>query len=225
MSATLWATISTKGGAGKTTLMAILAGEIIRLGASVAIIDADANQPLRKWVQRAGLEDRVPVVVDEHPDGSTLEESIAKASELGEFVLLDTEGSENERSARAAQLAGLVLIPMQYSALDLDETDKVRNFLLKLEARTGQDRPCIVVPTRVPAAIRTKTQKKIVDQLNDAGFPVLDPPALEKDAYRQIFSKGCLLQDLPPAASLVTAQQNAQALLAGLAMVYRDTRG
>jgi chromosome partitioning protein len=225
MTATLWATVSTKGGAGKTTLMAILASEIVRLGGTVALIDADGNLPLKKWVERAGLKDRIPVVVDEHPDGSTLEESIRKASELGEFVLLDTEGTENERSALAAQLAGLVLIPMQYSTLDLDETDKVRDFLKQLESQTGRDRPCIVVPTRVSAAIRTKTQKKVVGQLTDAGFPVLDPPVLDKDAYRQIFAEGCLLQDLPPAASLATAQQNAQALLAGLAMVYRETRG
>lgn len=225
MTATFWATASTKGGAGKTTLIAILTSEIIRLGGTVALIDADANTPLLNWVRRAGLKDRIPVIVDEHPDGRSLQQNIARASELAEFVLLDTEGSENPRSALAAQLAELVLIPMQYSALDLDETNKVRDFLLQLEARSGRDRPCIVVPTRVSAAIRTKTQTKVVGQLTDAGFPVLDPPVLDKDAYRQIFAEGCLLQDLPSATSLATAQQNAQALLAGLAMVYRDTRG
>ncbi|WP_299082978.1 ParA family protein [uncultured Ruegeria sp.] len=220
MSAHVWATASTKGGAGKTTLIAILAGEIMRLGGTVALIDGDPNTPLLNWVNRSDLAKRIPVIVDTDPEGSELESNIEKASGQAEFVLLDTEGTENARSALAAQLADLVLIPMQYSALDLNEATKVRTFLTKLETRTGRARPNVIVPTRVPAAIRSRTQKGIGDQLTAQGFPVLDPPVLEKDAYRQIFSEGCLLQDLPPAPALTSAHQNAQALLQGLAAIY-----
>ncbi|MFC6627554.1 ParA family protein [Sphingomonas yabuuchiae] len=38
-----------KGGAGKTTLTFVLAGELARSGASVAVIDADPNAIIAKW--------------------------------------------------------------------------------------------------------------------------------------------------------------------------------
>ncbi|MBD1203315.1 MAG: AAA family ATPase, partial [Rhodobacteraceae bacterium] len=42
----VWVLTTPKGGAGKTTLALVLAGELARLGKTVEIIDADANAPV-----------------------------------------------------------------------------------------------------------------------------------------------------------------------------------
>ena len=67
MSCKIWACVNTTGGTGKTTLTAILASEIIRLGGSVALGDTDPNQPLLNWQDKFPESARLPVLLDDGP--------------------------------------------------------------------------------------------------------------------------------------------------------------
>ncbi|MEJ5220152.1 ParA family protein [Cognatishimia sp. D5M38] len=220
MSCKIWACVNTKGGTGKTTLTAILASEIIRLGGSVALVDTDPNQPLENWQNKFPKESRLPVLLDDDPDGATLADTIERATELADFVLVDTEGSENMRMARLPRFVDLILLPMQYSELDRQEVEKVEAYLQTLDERIDEPIPRIVVPTRVSAAIRTKTEKQLRSSLTQADIPVLDPPILDKDAFKQMFTQGKLLQDLPSSSGIKSAQENARAAFEGLAKTY-----
>jgi chromosome partitioning protein len=220
MSCKIWACVNTKGGTGKTTLTAILASEIIRLGGSVALVDTDPNQPLLNWQDKFPESARLPVLLDDDPDGQSLGDTIERAKELADFVLVDTEGSENMRMARLPRFVDLILLPMQYSELDRQEVAKVEGFLQTLDERIDTPIPRIVVPTRVSAAIRTKTEKQLRATLDETDLPVLDPPILEKDAFKQMFTQGKLLHDLPTSSGIKSAQENARAAFEGLAKTY-----
>ena len=220
MSCMIWANINSKGGTGKTTLTAILASEIVRLGGTVALVDSDPNQPLKRWHDALPNTKQISVLVDADQAGDTLADTITRAKELADFVLVDTEGSENMRMARLPRFVDLILLPMQYSELDRQEVAKVEGFLQTLDERIDTPIPRIVVPTRVSAAIRTKTEKQLRATLDETDLPVLDPPILEKDAFKQMFTQGKFLHDLPTSSGIKSAQENARAAFEGLAKTY-----
>lgn len=220
MSCMIWANINSKGGTGKTTLTAILASEIVRLGGTVALVDSDPNQPLKRWHDALPNTKQISVLVDADQSGDTLAETITRAKERADFVLVDTEGSENNRMAMLPYLAEMMLLPIQLSKLDLVEAQKVESYLQKVSANSKTFVPRIIVPTRVSAAIRTKTETVLRAELANTGLPVLDPPILDKDAFKQMFTQGKLLHELPPSSGIKSAQENARAAFEGLARTY-----
>lgn len=56
--------VSSKGGAGKTTVAILLAGEYALRGNSVLLIDADNRQNLSEWWKLSQDKDNVPANID-----------------------------------------------------------------------------------------------------------------------------------------------------------------
>ena len=220
MSCKIWANINSKGGTGKTTLTAILASEIVRLGGTVALVDTDPNQPLKFWHEALPSTHTISVLVDTDKSGDTLSKTIDQAKERADFVLVDTEGSENNRMAMLPFLAEMMLLPIQLSKLDWIEAQKVELYLRRVSETGDRFIPRIIVPTRVSAAIRTKTETRLRAEIEESGIPLLDPPILDKDAFKQMFTQGRLLHDLPHSAGIKSAQDNARATFEGLAKTY-----
>ncbi len=216
---------SPKGGVGKTTLAVIIASEAVRHGQTVTLIEADPNGHLREWHQKGNCPSDITLVFDDDPSGANLLDAIEHATQTTDIVITDTEGTANRRADLACQAADLVVIPLQFSDLDLKGAIAAHNTISRIEQVSNNLIPKILVPNKLSAAITTNDERNIRDAILDTDMNLCDPGILEKSAYRQMIAAGCLLHDLPnfaKANNIQSAFDNAQAVLRSLIKFYQE---
>ena len=80
--------------------------------------------------------------------------------------------------------------------------------------------------TRVPAALRPRSLKEVVEQLRGSGIEILDIPLIEKEAFRVLFAVGGGFDRLRTSgvSGVAAAQANAEAYLGAiLALIEKPT--
>lgn len=181
---------SEKGGVGKSTLAVHLAGAFHERGLHALLIDEDGRvgSSLR-WAERAkergGL--GFPVLT---PDD-------IKPKKLGnlDVLLIDTEGRPKRRELRQlAERADVILVPSGPSALELDAT---RELLDYLDDETNAARKLRVVLTRVPPVGRAGEEAR--EDLRDGGATVCNTLVRHYAAYQKAAEAGALARDIADA--------------------------
>jgi chromosome partitioning protein len=204
---------SSKGGSGKSTTAALLASALAEHGATVTVIDADANRPLSSWARHAAMPESLTVLggVNE----STIIDTIEEASGKTQFVIVDLEGTASLTVGFAISRADLVIIPTQGSQLDAAETAKTVKLVKAQEKSLRMKIPMAILFTRTSSAIRPRTLLAIEAEFRRAGIRVLETQIHERDAYRAIFSFGRTLSGLDPnqVRNVPAAAANAKALM------------
>ncbi|MBO3760419.1 ParA family protein [Ciceribacter sp. L1K22] len=184
---------NTKGGAGKTTAVFVLASELVRRGTRVTILDADPRGWISRWHALAACGGLLQVVaVDEH----SIEDAAAKARKRGGYTLIDLPSSHDALLAKAVGLADHVMIPVQGCAMDAVGGAQVLELLGELERQCDIRIPHSVVLTRVNIAVTTRALQAAKDFLAGRNIHTLSTPIAERAAYRDVFGKGGLLQAL-----------------------------
>lgn len=199
---------NTKGGAGKTTAVLILASELIRRGNRVTILDADPRGWISRWHAIAGASSLLsvaPVTED------TIEAVTARARKRGGYILIDLPSSHDALLAKAVGLADHVLVPVQGCAMDAKGGAEVLELLNELDQSCGVRIPHSVVLTRVNAAVTTRALHAAKEFLADRGIATLSTALAERAAYRDVFDRGGLLQSMDPTrvSNLSKALENA----------------
>jgi len=105
-----------KGGAGKSTLIASLAGFMANDGARVLIIDTD---PQRSCVEWAAEQDIAKLDVLEHLSEDTLLEVIEKIEDQYHAIFIDTAGYDSRMATYAVHASDVILIPCRGSKKDV----------------------------------------------------------------------------------------------------------
>jgi len=135
-----------KGGAGKTTLVAQLAVAWVRQGARVAVLDIDPQGSLVAWVDlrrgRLGA-DAIGFDFAALP-GWRAAPWINDRARLTDIVVIDNPPHAETEAQIAVRAAGLVLIPVQPSPLDLWATEAT------LKMVRNERRSSLIVLNRVP---------------------------------------------------------------------------
>ena len=201
-----------KGGAGKTTLTFVLAGELARSGASVAVIDADPNAIIAGWGRkRTERGKELPFAIVASPKESELVTVIDRYTRSHDFVLIDLEGTASRMTSRALARSHLVLIPFNLSPIDAELAANAVSLIQEEAEALGRTIPFRLVRSRDNAAIETKTAKRIVAAIMEAELPLLTVGLVERAAYRDIFDFSATLEELEDGttAGLVTARRNA----------------
>ena len=141
-----------KGGAGKSTLAALIATAMLYRGKRVAVIDADLRQQTlsrflanrRSWLPAAGVEAPVPLEYKLHDDPGSLahgdpaeavarfESAVGMAMGDADLVVIDTPGSDTAVSRCAHLQADLVVTPMNDSFVDFDVLGQLDPVTLRL---------------------------------------------------------------------------------------------
>jgi len=155
-----------KGGAGKTTLAAQLAVTWAQSGPRVAVLDIDPQGSLAAWVElrRARLGANAIGFDFAALPGWRAAQWIEDRARSADLVLIDNPPHAETEAQIAVRAAGLVLIPVQPSPLDLWATEAT----LKM-ARDERRRPLLVL-NRVPP--RSGLTDLIASELARSGTPV-----------------------------------------------------
>src|SRR6266446_8749553 len=135
-----------KGGAGKTTLAAQLSVAWQRQGLRVALLDIDPQGSLAAWVdlRRARLGAAAIGFEFAALPGWRAAQWIEDRARNADLVVVDGPPHAETEAQIAVRAAGLVLIPVQPSPLDLWATAATRNLA------SDERRRALVVLNRVP---------------------------------------------------------------------------
>jgi chromosome partitioning protein len=210
---------NTKGGAGKTTAVLLLATELVQQGYRVTVLDADPQRWISRWYQLSPQDQRLKVIP--YVTQSTIERHISENLYKTDYFVVDLPGAQSPMLAKAIGLSDHVLIPIQGCAMDAQGGANVLELLRFLEDKGGIKVAHSVVLTRVNSMVTTRALLAVKMLLAERGVEVLGTPIIERAAFRDIFDLGGTLytMDENRISNLDKARQNARAF--ALEMVRR----
>jgi chromosome partitioning protein len=145
------AIVSEKGGAGKTTVVVLVAVAAQIAGLSVAIIDLDPQTSAADWADDRG---EAPEAVAIPPN--RLEKLLGELRSTGtDLVLIDTPREAGNAGYVAAKAADFVLIPFKRGGFDFRALDRTLNV-----CRLAEKRPCLVLNGIKPGATRIEADAR-----------------------------------------------------------------
>ncbi|UWU15390.1 ParA family protein [Rhizobium sullae] len=203
---------NTKGGAGKTTAVLLLATELARKGYRITILDADPQHWISRWHDISGHVPNIEVI--DFVTCASLPQHISENKQSTDYFIIDLPGARNPLLATAVGLSDHVLIPIQGCAMDARGGAQVLELLQYLDEKAGIKIGHSVVLTRVNSMVTTRALQLVKTLLNERNVPVLDTAIIERAAFRDIFDCGGTLYDMDPArvSNLDKARENALCL-------------
>ena len=189
---------SRKGGAGKTTLTAHLAGYAHALGHRCLVVDADTQASLVLWNSRRA-EGALPLSTAERG----IERQLAIAMVTGyDWVFIDTAAAMWVVVQEAIRAATLVVIPARPGFLDLDSARET------VKAARERNKPYAVVLNACPVK-RDEREAPAVAQsrawLQQQGIPVWSGQISQRAAFSLTLAAGASAGEAD-AASLAAAE-------------------
>ena len=164
MAATILTVASTKGGAGKTTIIMALAGTLAAEGFHVAVVDADPNCAYASWANHAYEGAKVEVRAE--ADETRLADAIDELAPYADLLLIDTAGFGNRAALLAIATADAVLVPCTPSRADIEQAEKTLRLIEGAARATRRPIPSRVVPSRIK--LLTAVSKHAVAELDGA---------------------------------------------------------
>jgi len=167
MAAKVLTVASTKGGAGKTTIVMALAGTLAAEGLRIAVVDADPNRAYASWAE--GAYEGFPVAVRAEADEARLAEAIDELAPEADLVLVDTAGFGNRAALLSMAAADAVLVPCTPSRADVEQAAKTLQLVEGAARAARRAIPARVVPSRLKHA--TAVSRHAVAELDAAALP------------------------------------------------------
>jgi chromosome partitioning protein len=179
---------SPKGGVGKSTTCAALAGAFARRGAPVHVIDLDQTRTLHRWYSRfkPGVAGLHVEAVDEADFMAHLR--TIYPSHRG-FILVDVAGAFAKAMIQAATLAHLTISPTKLSEPDIVEATKLNRELRDLATTIGKPIPHRLLINEVSPLLPTYQRAAMAD-IARSGVERFDSLLTERAAYAEIFLTG-----------------------------------
>ncbi|MCA2377455.1 ParA family protein [Agrobacterium sp. 22-211-1] len=202
---------NTKGGAGKTTAVLLLATELARSGHRVTVLDADPQLWISRWYELSGEIENLSVI--SHVTMASLEGHIRENKTNTDCFIIDLPGAKSPLLTMALGISDHVLIPVQGCAMDARGAAEVLDHIEFLKRKMGKAIAHSIVLTRVNAMVATRSLLLVKMLLAEKNVSVLNTPIVERAAYRDIFDLGgtLLCLDKNKVSNIDKAVENAKA--------------
>jgi chromosome partitioning protein len=173
-----------KGGAGKTTLAAQLAVAWARQGRRLALLDIDPQGSLAAWAELRKVRMGAPDLGFEFAAlaGWRAGEWVERRERAADIVIIDGPPHAELETKIALRAAGLVVVPLQPSPLDL--WSSATTFRLARE----ENRPVLAVLNRVPA--RSSLTDTVAAELRRDGIRLAAATLGSRVAFAQAMAQG-----------------------------------
>lgn len=221
--ALIWTFSTPKGGAGKSTLACLIAGELASRDYRVTLMDCDTQQTTSTWF-RESRERGFPMLnIDclSINDPATLKSEALRLEPLRDYILIDLKGEDQgSLIPMAVSLAETMIIPCQVSMPDMTGALRLVNYLRANFQQNNVPPPEFrIVLNRVQLH---DSQSALMIQMLAAlnHFELAKPPlgVIDRPTYRELFLNNGTLQDRKPrdakdAERLDKAKHNIAALI------------
>jgi chromosome partitioning protein len=189
-----YAAVSNKGGAGKTTLVTLLAGEYALRQERVLLIDADNRQNLSGWWRLCNEKDNVPDHIDVTVASTqrSIEAAIKDRGDMFDIIIIDAPGVDSSLQTTIIRSSQLVISPIQPAIKELEAAGQAvaavndMNDQFDLHIAHFNVRTRISVPARNLEAYRYI--RPFIAGLVAADYrtALLDTELFERNIYREI---------------------------------------
>ena len=182
---------SSKGGVGKSTCSAALAGALASREGAVTLIDLDVNGTLIRWYNKHGGKLPNITVLQATPD--TFHQLLTNAtSSNSAYIIIDVAGAYEATMIKAIAESNLVITPAKLSEPDLREAAKVFS---EVEALNKRFRATIQYRLLVneDETLNPMYQRHALAEVDASALTRFTHLMNKRAAYREIFITG-----LPP---------------------------
>lgn len=176
---------SSKGGVGKSTSCACLAGALAHKGHSVHIVDLDGNHTIARWLKQTEASPKAITVST--PDPQTLTEHLEEiaARSMPDYILLDIAGSYERAITVAMARAHLTIIPAAPTEADLFEAARVAHHLRSIFAAFQREPLFRLLLTQVQP-LASHAQAHAIREVERLALPRFDAMLTHRAAYQEI---------------------------------------
>jgi chromosome partitioning protein len=190
----IYAAVSNKGGAGKTTLVTLLAGEYALRGERVLLIDADNRQNLTGWWRLCSEKDNVPdnIVVTSAATQRSIEQAVDVVGRAFDRVIIDAAGVDSALQTTIIRMANLVISPIQPAIKELEAAGQAVAAVTEINEQFGLSVDHLNVRTRISVPGRNLEAYRYIRPFI-AGMVaahyrtrLLDTELFERNIYREI---------------------------------------
>jgi len=180
---------SSKGGVGKSTTCAALAGAYAKSGHRVHVIDLDGNRCVSRWL--ADDATRPANLTVSAPDPQILTEHLQETARhyAPDLILIDIAGSYEQALTIAIARAHLTIIPASTSEAEIFEAARVARHIQTIFAAFGKIPLYRVLVTRV-APLVTHAQAHGFNEISRLKLPMLKSIVAQRAAYLEIGLSG-----------------------------------
>lgn len=188
--------VQRKGGAGKTTVAINVAGDFIRRGHTVSVVDADPQASAHTWSLPHRLGFSVRPALPAGWRSVAWIKGIYKSET--DFVIIDTPPELGDTFKLCVELSDLLLVPCGPSSLDINATVQTMTRIREISRQASiEPPPALVVPTRVDGG--SLEGQQLEPELSSLGFAV--GGALSFDAsYVRAFAAGQTVSNFAPSS-------------------------
>ncbi|MBW6425429.1 ParA family protein [Rhizobium sp. XQZ8] len=219
--ARIYSTVSNKGGAGKTTLVTLIAGEYALRGERVLLIDADPRLNLSGWWKLCRSKDNVPdnISVTIAASRRTIEAEIARLGQEFDLIIIDAPGVDSTIQETIIGSSELVLSPVQPGIKEIEAAGQTVAAVNQFNDRAGANIRHLNIRTRITLPARNleayRYVRPFVAGLREAGYQtaLLDTELFERNVYREIQNGLGTLQMQPLTDPVKKARYEVQSLV------------
>jgi chromosome partitioning protein len=183
---------SSKGGVGKSTTVACLAGAFAHTGETVHIVDLDSNRTVSRWFREEALRARGISLSTPDPQDLTTHLQSIEITANPDIVLIDVAGSYERALTVATARAHLTIIPATLTEADIFEAAKTANHIHQIFASFGREPLLRLLLTKVQP-LSSHAQKHAAKEVKRFRLPLFDNALGLRAAYEEVGLSG-----LPP---------------------------
>jgi chromosome partitioning protein len=205
-----------KGGAGKTTLAAHLALAWAAAGSRVAVIDIDPQASLSSWFELRSRRTTAaaPDIEVTAITGWRVAAEVERQARSHDIVLVDSPPHAATEARIAVRAAGLVLVPVQPSPMDLWATKAT------LDLARSERVPALLVLNRVPP--RANLTKALLAEFVALNVPLAETQIGNRVALAASLAEGKgILESAPRSRGAAEIEALAQEILGFAASARR----